>query len=89
MGKRHVFPIVLIHRARMGTQLCETSYTVVRSAFRILLKGGGGKIAVSAYQGGQVLHAVHYNIYIVKSQGGQTSSKGGGGGGGGLLPPPP
>ena len=39
--------------------------------------GGGGKIAVSAYQGGQVLHAVHYNI-IVKFQGGQTSSKGGG-----------
>ena len=41
-------------------------------------QGGGGKIAVSAYQGGQVLHAVHYNI-IVKFQGGgggQTSSKG-------------
>ena len=31
---------------------------------------GGGKIAVSAYQGGQALHAVHYNIYIVKFQGG-------------------
>ena len=39
---------------------------------------GGGKIAVFAYQGGQALHAVQYNIYIVNFQGGQTSSKGGG-----------
>ena len=39
-----------------------------KTAFRILLKegrgggggGGGQKIAVSAYQGGQALHAVHY-----------------------------
>ena len=29
-----------------------------------------GKIAVFAYQGGQALHAVQYNIYIVKFQGG-------------------
>ena len=32
-------------------------------------------------RGGQALHAVQYNIYIVKFHGGQTSSKGGGGGG--------
>ena len=38
----------------------------------------GGKIVVFAYQGGQALHDVQYNIYIVKFQGGQTSSKGGG-----------
>ena len=56
--------------------------------------GGGGKIAVSAYQGGQALHAVHYNIYSKISRGGgQTSSKGGGQtsskGGGGNAPLPP
>ena len=51
----------------------------------------GGKIAVSAYQGGQALHAVHYNIYTCSkiSRGGQTSSKGGGGANAPLRPPPP
>ena len=55
-----------------------------RAAFRILFKGGvggGGKIAVSTYQEGQALHAVHYNIYSKilgeGGGGGQTSSKGG------------
>ena len=50
-------------------------YIHIRAAFRILLKGGG-KIAVFTYQGGQALHAVHYNIYSILSRGG-----GGGGGG--------
>ena len=45
-----------------------------------------GKIAVSAYQGGQALHAVHYNIYIVKFQGGAQNPQGGGGGGGNAPP---
>ena len=40
-------------------------------------------------RGGQALHAVQYNIYIVKFHGGQTSSKGGGGGGGGVECPAP
>ena len=60
----------------------------IRAAFRILLKGGGGgggrgKIAVSAYQGGQALHAVHYNIYSKIS-----NIQQGGGGGGANAPPP-
>ena len=37
----------------------------------------GGKIAVFAYQGGQALHAVQYNIYIVKFQGGANIQQGG------------
>ena len=37
----------------------------------------GGKIAVFAYQGGQALHAVQYNIYIVKFQGGKHPARGG------------
>ena len=50
---------------------------ITRAAFRILLKGG--KIAVSAYQGGggQALHAVHY-IKMKCSRGDTKSSRGGG-----------
>ena len=58
--------------------------TTIRAAFRILLKGG--KIAVSAYRGGQALHAVHYNIYSKISKGGKHPA---GGGGGQMHPPPP
>ena len=49
--------------------------------------GGGGKIAVSAYQGGQALHAVHYNIYSKISRGGGKHSAGGGENA--PCPPPP
>ena len=55
-------------------------FTLNRAEFRISLKGG--EIAVSAYQGGQTLHAVHYNIYIKKmkcSRGAQNPQGGGGG----------
>ena len=45
----------------------------------------GGKIAVFAYQGGQALHAVQYNIYIVKFQGGGGKHPARGG----RMPPPP
>ena len=37
-----------------------------RAAFRILLKGGGGQNSCFRIPGGQALHAVQYNIYIVK-----------------------
>ena len=53
-----------------------------RAAFRILLKGGGGgggKIAVSTYQEGQALHAVHYNYIYSKilGEGGANIQQGG------------
>ena len=59
---------------------------MIRAAFRILLKGGqnscfrkpgGGAKSVSAYQGGQALHAVHYNIYSKISRWGKHPVKGG------------
>ena len=43
---------------------------------------GGGKIAVFAYQGGQALHAVQYNIYSKLSRGANIQQ-----GGGGECPP--
>ena len=56
---------------------------MVRAAFRILLKGGGGKIAVSTYQGGggggasATCCTLQY-IYSKISRGEQTSREGGG-----------
>ena len=48
-----------------------------RAAFRICSRGG--KIAVFAYQGGQALHAVQYNIIYSKiSRGGKHPARGGG-----------
>ena len=44
----------------------------------------GGKIAVFAYQGGQALHAVQYNIYSKISRGGKHPARGGAN-----APPPP
>ena len=41
----------------------------------------GGQNSCFRIPGGQALHAVQYNIYIVKFQGGANLQQGGGGGG--------
>ena len=50
----------------------------IQSGLHLGFCSRGGKIAVFAFQVGQALHAVHYNIYIVKFQGGgRHPAKGG------------
>ena len=46
-----------------------------RSGLHLGFCSRGGKIAVYAYQGGQALHAVHYNIYSKISRGGGGAKK--------------
>ena len=77
--------MIVVHVTLFGKQTnsARNKYFVHgRAAFRILLKGGGGKIAVSAYQGSK-----RYILYIYsKISRGENIQQGGGGGG---MPPHP